>query len=321
MKILDTIKENIGAAPVPGETSAETNKKDINIEEPEKSKEATASDAEEDPKDEPKDEPKEDSKETPKEDPEVNGDWDDLRRAAEEADEYSSKIISQILDDGEDYVEPAQPKKEARNKMQTLKFYEKIADKIHDYDANGVMAPELRAWIVDAIEDDEVLSETFVKAVLPRVLTKNPKLTPEIKNVIKQVADNRPVPFKLLFVNAKDSSDKKEYETFAEARESIKKEVELYGVDPKQVFKVRYRRVDADGNVGEIAPPNQVEAYVENFDGDRNALRQALHLPKKDKKASGGPNPKGPKNNGNKKGGSAATENSDSSSGANSASN
>ena len=264
------------------------------------------------PKEDPKEDPKENSEEEPKEESDEKNDdgWDKIKEREQEAEKLSADIISQMLDE-DNHTEPkkTEPKKEARNEMRSLKFYEKVAEKIHDYDATGHMTPDLRDWIASAIEDDKELSETFARKVLPKVLAKNPDLITEVKEVVKKVANDRPIPFKLFLVNTLDSSDKTEYDSFSAARESIKKEIEVYGVDPKQVFKAVYRRIDADGNIGEMVKPEVVETYVESFDGDKNALRSALHLPKKDKKPQ--PQQRGPKNT-NKKG-QTVNNNSDSS--------
>ena len=222
----------------------------------------------------------------PDDDPDDADNADDNTGSKRSINDVSKAIIDDIVNSGGDATskDDSDQPKEARNMVRGLKFYEKVAEKIHDYDATGVMAPELKDWIATAIEDEKELSEMLVRRALPRVLAKNPGLIKEAKEVAKAATNHGPVPFKYFFINAKDSSDKKEYATFDEARESIKKEIDLYGVDPKQVFRVIYRRVDASGKLGEIVSADVVETYIENFDGDKNTLRQTLRLPKKDNK-------------------------------------
>lgn len=341
MSFLDALKENLGAVS-PDDAKKDNPKKDAPT--TEDNPKATKDDAEPKTTDSADDSKQPDSEPAIKSDPEPqpdsepdddddddysydDGDDDDpedddlkaIRELASKADKDSAKVLAKIFADDSTSGEPKpQNKKEDRNSMQPLKFYEKIAEKIHDYDATGNMAPELRSWISGAIEDDKEISEDFVRKTLPRVLTKSPELAAEIHNIIKRVADNRPIPYKIFLINVRDTSDKKEYASPKEARESIKKEIELYGVNPEKVFKAIYRRVDADGNVGDIVPLSEVQDYVERFDGDKEALRQALRLPKKDdgKKPSNDQHyghQKNPKNKKGKGGSATSTSNSDNS--------
>ena len=303
MSFLDRAKEVLGAAPAEEiaeevvEQNSSNNEPETPVKETEEEsiEEATK---EPDAKEEPKKAPVE---EIPEEEP-----TDDECLSKEEADDISARIIEEALT-SEDRAEkpenstPIQPK-EARNEMRDLKFYDKLGEKAFNFDRGLEMAPELRDWITGAIEDDRVLSVDFVSKVLPRVLEKNPDLVEDAIREAKKADDHKFVPFKVLFINSKDTEDTTEYATFKEACVTIQKEIDTYGVDPMEVFKAFYRRIDAEGNLGDRVSIEEVEKYVEKFNGDKLALRKKLHLPKRDKKPEQGSQPQNQPKNQSKKG-------------------
>lgn len=305
---LDRAKEVLGAAPAE-EIAEEVTEQDSSNNEPETSTE----EAREEPKQSNKKEAKEPEAEeepiaedeSPEEAPKEESTDDELL-SKEEADGISARIIEEALVSEDNTEKPENPTptqpKEARNQMRDFKFYSKIADKIYDFDRGLEMAPELRDWIIGAIEDDRVLSVDFVSKVLPKVLEKNPELVEDAIREAKKADDHKFVPFKVLFINSKDSEDNKEYATFKEACATIQKEIDTYGVDPKEVFKAFYRRVDAEGNLGDRVSIEEVEAYVDKFNGDKLALRKKLHLPKREKKSEQANQPQNQPKNQPKKG-------------------
>lgn len=292
---LDRAKEVLGAAPADEiaeelESSeaenAEEEKESAKDEKP--AKKAKKESKTEEPKEEPATE--ETAKEAIEEDSveETSEEAEGERLTREEADEISAKIIEEALASEDDTEKPENPTptqpKEARNQMRDFKFYSKIADKIYDFDRGLEMAPELRDWIMSAIEDDRVLSADFARKVLPKVLGKNPELVEDAIREAKKAENNKFVPFTVLFTNVKDTEDKNEYKSFKEACATIQKEIDTYGVDPLKVFKAFYRRIDAEGNLGDRVSVEEVEKYVDKFNGDKLALRKKLHLPKREKK-------------------------------------
>lgn len=309
--LLDKAKEILGAVPA-DEIAEELESSEAENTEEEKesakdekpAKKAKKESKTEEPKEEPateetaKEAIEEDSVEETSEEAEEPKD-EHLTR--EEADEISAKIIEEALASEDDTEKPANPApekqpKEARNDMRDRKFYDKISDKIFDFDRGLEMAPELRDWVMSAIEDDRVLSADFARKVLPKVLEKNPELVEDAIREAKKAENNKFVPFAVLFTNVKDTEDKNEYKSFKEACATIQKEIDTYGVDPLKVFKAFYRRIDAEGNLGDRVSVEEVEKYVDKFNGDKVALRKKLHLPKREKKPEQANQPERPKN-------------------------
>ncbi len=311
-KFLDRAKEVLGAAPADEiAEELESSEAENTEEEKESAKdEKPAKKAKKESKtEEPKEEPaaEETAKEAIEEDSveETSEEAEDERLTREEADEISAKIIEEALASEDDTEKPANPApekqpKEARNDMRDRKFYDKISDKIFDFDRGLEMAPELRDWIMSAIEDDRVLSADFARKVLPKVLGKNPELVEDAIREAKKAENNKFVPFTVLFTNVKDTEDKNEYKSFKEACATIQKEIDTYGVDPLKVFKAFYRRIDAEGNLGDRVSVEEVEKYVDKFNGDKLALRKKLHLPKREKKPEQANRPQNQPKNGQK---------------------
>lgn len=199
------------------------------------------------------------------------GDSDDEDDSdAKNADEDETDDSSDSSDDTKPVVKPVVfAKKESRRmKMNDLAFYNGIGNDAFEYDRNNGMSDSLRGWIESTLEDDAELAEDSILKHLGAILKKNPNLIEAVKDAIVK-AEEYNMPYKTVFVSkvTGETFDKK-----ADAEASIEAFIKAGATTFENCFEIRHT---ANGAYVEEA---EVLAYVDSFDGDRDALRRQLHM-------------------------------------------
>ncbi|MBQ3309339.1 hypothetical protein IJG78_01530 [Candidatus Saccharibacteria bacterium] len=162
---------------------------------------------------------------------------------------------------------------EDRKDMRNLDFYSTIGNSMYDFDRGLGMSAALRDWIKSAIKDDDDLAKQIVTENLAEILGQKPNLIPAVKGVLKDVAENH-ILYRACFVSKLDN---KEYEDRADAEAAIEA-YKAIGATFESSYTTVYRRVKPDGTAGQRVPLDQVKAYVDKFDGDREALKRRLYI-------------------------------------------
>ena len=165
----------------------------------------------------------------------------------------------------------------AATAMKGMDFYNTVGNKIYDVDRGMAMDSDLRGWIISQFARDKGLSDEIIR-MLPAIVNNNPEYTAVLKDIIRNTAEAN-IPYVVTYWC---KSDGKEYESRVDAEAAVKEDCEKYGLKFSQAVKLAYRKVDSKGNLGAKVDPKEVEAFIARFDGDREALRKKLLLPKHD---------------------------------------
>lgn len=160
-------------------------------------------------------------------------------------------------------------------------FYnEELGDAAYRFDGNidKEPAPILRDYVKSVIARDPQLIDEVIKDYLPDIIGKNPQMIPDIMQMIRD-AEDKNIPIRALYINAKDPESQEEYDTWEAATASIAKEINTYGVDPTTVFKTIWREVLPDGNLGNQLGQSEVVDYIENhYHGDKEKIKKLLRV-------------------------------------------
>lgn len=173
--------------------------------------------------------------------------------------------------------EPAD-KKEGPDMLTDYKEYETLGANIYSYDAGKGMSALLRDWLKKTLRREKDLRMEFLAEDLDDYL-KDPNNIELVKAAIKKAANNRPDQVKRLFVNDV-TKDGVEYDSWDEAVKAFREKLGAYAsrLDEKTVFKQIWRIVNPDGTLGKQVNEDEVKRYVDNYDGDKRALRVRLGL-------------------------------------------
>lgn len=155
-------------------------------------------------------------------------------------------------------------------------FYSNISFDMLAYDAsNGrSLSPALKDWILQSVSRNEELSKALVLQQLPKVVRKNPDLAKDVcataKSIAAEVA-NASIKYAVVFV------DKKEGKAFTSRTEAQQyaDQFSSFGCKFWDVFSYDFRTLE-NGKTGAKVSDETVEKYVENFPGDREALKRKL---------------------------------------------
>ncbi len=191
-------------------------------------------------------------------------------RAIDEEDDAAADVI-RVAKEDEDM---------ATVNMKSKEFYDKVGNAIYDVDRGMEMDGELRSWIIAQFAKDKELATEVIKT-LPSIVGSSPKFIPDLKKIIRDAAEAN-IPYTITYIS---KADDKEYESRSAAEASAKEVCEKFGLKFNQVIKKVYRRVDKNGKLGAKVKIDEVENFVANFDGDKEALREKLQLPDKSKKS------------------------------------
>ena len=215
-----------------------------------------------------------------------DGDFDPVDDDAVSEDDALTDLMTAVkaIDEEDDAANVIREAKEDEDmavvNMKSKEFYDKVGNVIYDVDRGMEMDGELRSWIIAQFAKDKELATEVIKT-LPSIVGSNPKFIPDLKKIIRDAAEAN-IPYTITYIS---KADDKEYESRAAAEASVKEACEKFGLKFSQVIKKVYRRVDKNGKLGAKVKIDEVENFVANFDGDKEALREKLQLPDKSKKS------------------------------------
>ncbi len=190
---------------------------------------------------------------------------------AKNADEDETGDSSDSSDDTKPVVKTVvfAKKESKRMKMNDLAFYNGIGNDAFEYDRDKGMSDSLRGWIESTLEDDAKLAEDSILNHLGPILKKNPNLIDAVKDAIVK-AEEYNMPYEVKFVSkvTGETFDKK-----ADAEASIEAFIKAGATTFDSVFEVKYMANKA------FVDPDEVEEYIQNFDGNKEELRKKLYKP------------------------------------------
>lgn len=215
-----------------------------------------------------------------------DGDFDPVDDDAVSEDDALTDLMTAVRaideeDDAADVIRVAKEDEDmATVNMKSKEFYDKVGNAIYDVDRGMEMDGELRSWIIAQFAKDKGLATAVIKT-LPSIVNSNPKFIPDLKKIIRDTAEAN-IPYTVTYIS---KADDQEYESRSAAEASAKEVCEKFDLKLSQVIKMVYRKVDSNGKLGAKVKREEVEAFVANFDGDKEALREKLQLPDKSKKS------------------------------------
>lgn len=174
---------------------------------------------------------------------------------------------------------PIQEEESMVNKNRSF-YNEELGDAAYRFDGgiDKEPSPVLRDYVKSVIARDPAIIDEIIKDYLPDIIGKNPQMIPSIMKMIQE-AEDKNIPIQALYINAKDPESQEEYDTWEAATASISKEINTYGVDPKEVFRTIWREVTPDGNLGNQLGQSEVVDYIENrYHGDKEKIKKLLRV-------------------------------------------
>ncbi len=160
--------------------------------------------------------------------------------------------------------------------MESMDFYEKLGNEAFDYDRGFGLSGDLRGWIKKAMAADNSLIKEFISEDLEEAIRTDSDLLKSAKKTVAAVEASM-VPYVVLFASKLDGT---EYEDKDEAEASIA-QYKAIGATFNSSFTKVYRRLEANGEIGDRARVDEVKDFVEQFSGDKEALKRKLFISKK----------------------------------------
>lgn len=196
------------------------------------------------------------------------GDEDD-KSAGSEADkpEPAGKIIRKNV------AKNTEEENENMNrKMESMDFYEQLGNQAYDFDRGFGLSGDLRGWIKKAMAADNSLIKEFISEDLENAIRANSDLLKSAKKTVAAVEASM-IPYIVLFASKLDGT---EYEDKDEAEASIA-QYKAIGATFNSSFTKVYRRIE-NGEIGDRVRIDEVKDFIEQFSGDKEALRQRLFI-------------------------------------------
>lgn len=159
--------------------------------------------------------------------------------------------------------------------MESMDFYEKLGNEAFDYDRGFGLSGDLRGWIKKVIATDSSLIKEFISEDLEEAIRTDSDLLKSAKKTVAAVESSM-VPYVVLFASKLDGT---EYEDKDEAEASIA-QYKAIGATFNSSFTKVYRRIE-NGEIGGRVRIDEVKDFIEQFSGDKDALRQRLFISNK----------------------------------------
>lgn len=160
-------------------------------------------------------------------------------------------------------------------KMESMDFYEQLGNQAYDFDRGFGLSGDLRAWIKKAMAADNSLIKEFISEDLENAIRTNSDLLKSAKKTVATVEASM-IPYIVLFASKLDGT---EYEDKDEAEASIA-QYKAIGATFNSSFTKVYRRIE-NGEIGDRVRIDEVKDFIEQFSGDKEALRQRLFISNK----------------------------------------
>ena len=157
-------------------------------------------------------------------------------------------------------------------KMESMDFYEQLGNQAYDFDRGFGLSGDLRAWIKKAMAADNSLIKEFISEDLENAIRANSDLLKSAKKTVAAVEASM-IPYIVLFASKLDGT---EYEDKDEAEASIA-QYKAIGATFNSSFTKVYRRIK-NGEIGDRVRIDEVKDFIEQFSGDKEALRQRLFI-------------------------------------------
>ena len=160
-------------------------------------------------------------------------------------------------------------------KMESMDFYEQLGNQAYDFDRGFGLSGDLRAWIRKVMAADSSLIKEFISEDLEEAIRADSDLLKSAKKTVAAVEASM-IPYVVLFASKLDGT---EYEDRDEAEASIA-QYKAIGATFNSSFTKVYRRIE-NGEIGDRVRIDEVKDFIEQFSGDKEALRQKLYISKK----------------------------------------
>ncbi|MBR5408925.1 hypothetical protein IK112_03240 [Candidatus Saccharibacteria bacterium] len=160
--------------------------------------------------------------------------------------------------------------------MESMDFYEQLGNQAYDFDRGFGLSGDLRSWIKKVMATDNSLIKEFITGDLEEAIKADSDLLKSAKKTVATVEASM-IPYIVLFASKLDGT---EYEDRDEAEASIA-QYKAIGATFNSSFTKVYRRLEANGEIGDRVRIDEVKDFIEQFSGDKEALRQRLFISNK----------------------------------------